>query len=277
MLSEEYKIPELVEEELLQPTIRSKVDRNDNSIFMILHFPTIRKKTQIQEIDFFVGKDFLITAHYESIKPLNNFAKYFEPHDPTLEKSGLENHAGALLYILMKELYLFSADELDEINNYLEKIELNIFDSKEREMVRYISEVNRKLLDFKQAMRFHHDVLTSFQFVSRDFFGGNFEYHASIILGDYNKVENMLESHRDILTDLRDTNDSLLANQTNETMKILTIITFMVMPATIISSVFMMNTDFVLLETKGEFYFVIGAMIATSFATFIYFRMKKWL
>ena len=279
-LAEEYKIPELVEEELLLPAIRSKVDRHENSIFMILHFPTIKKRGQanvIQEIDFFVGKDFLITAHYEPFKPLHDFAKLFEPHNTVLSKSDLGAHAGALLYILMKELYIFSANELDEITNYMDKIEYNIFDNKEREMVRYISEVNRKLLDFKQSMRFHRDVLTSFQFVSRDFFGGNFEYHASIILGEYNKVENMLEGHRDILTDLRDTNDSLLTNKTNDTMRVLTIITFLISPITVISSVFMMNTSFSLIRNVQEFYFVIGAMVLTSVITFIYKKKKKWL
>ena len=86
-----------------------------------------------------------------------------------------------------------------------------------------------------------------------------------------------MDSHKEIITDLRETNDSLLANKTNETMKILTIITFMISPVTVISSIFMMNTDFILIQGVSEFYIVLGAMLLTSIITFIFFKMKKWL
>lgn len=277
MLSEEYKIPELVNEELLMPTLRSKVDKHGNNIYMILHFPMLKKHTVIQEIDFFVGKDFLITAHYEHSKPLANFAKLFEIHNDTLDKNNLDNHAGALLFMMLKELYANCMTELTEMETLMDNIKVNIFGEKEREMVRYISEMNHKLLDFKQAIRFHGDVLKSFEIATRGFFDKSFEYHTSVIIGEYNKVENVLESLREILVDLRETNDSLLTNKTNDTMKALTIITFIISPATLISGLFMMNTDFVLLRTIDDFYLVIAAMVISSLVAFIYFKMKKWL
>lgn len=277
MLSEEYKIPELVNEELLSPSVRSKVDKHGNNIYMILHFPMLKKHTVIQEIDFFVGKDFLITAHYEHSKPLANFAKLFELHNDTLDKNNLDMHAGALLFMMLKELYANCMNELTEMETLMDNIKVNIFAEKEREMVRYISEMNHKLLDFKQAIRFHGDVLKSFEIATHGFFDKSFEYHTSVIIGEYNKVENVLESLREILVDLRETNDSLLTNKTNDTMKALTIITFIISPVTVISSLFMMNTDFVLIKTANDFYLIIAAMLLTSAITFIYFRIKKWL
>ena len=94
-------------------------------------------------------------------------------------------------------------------------------------------------------------------------------------MNEYNKSISVIESHKEIVDDLRDTNDSLLANKTNDTIRTLTIITFLMSPATVISSLFMMNTDFIL--TRSQFYIVLGAMFATSLVTFIYFKLKKWL
>jgi magnesium transporter len=73
----EYNIHPLVAHELNIPTLRPKVDLYDNFIYLILHFPTFRnvdgkKVIKQQEIDFIVGKNFLITTRYHAIDPLHN-------------------------------------------------------------------------------------------------------------------------------------------------------------------------------------------------------------
>ncbi|MES2416141.1 MAG: CorA family divalent cation transporter [Patescibacteria group bacterium] len=278
-LVEEYSIPAIITEELITETVRSKVDLYENLIYLVLHFPVTRIKNQDQseqEIDFIVGKNFLITIHYELINPLHEFFKKFEVR-ALLNKKGKDEHAGHLFYHIIKELYRNVNQNLETINPELKKIERNIFEGKEKDTVKIISEVNRKLLNFKQAMRHHYEALKSFESAGKKFFEPEFSFQLEAIIGEYNKIKNAMDSHKEIITDLRETNDSLLANKTNETMKILTIITFMISPVTVISSIFMMNTDFVLIQGISEFYIVLGAMILTSIITFIFFKTKKWL
>jgi len=80
-LMEEFDLHPLVTEELLVKTLRSKVDVYKNFIYMILHFPTIththRGEKDI-EIDFIIGKNFLITAHYGLVDTIYEFSKIFE-------------------------------------------------------------------------------------------------------------------------------------------------------------------------------------------------------
>ena len=278
-LIEEYSIPAIITEELITETVRSKVDLYDNLIYLVLHFPVTRTKNKDQseqEIDFIVGKNFLITTHYELINPLHEFFKKFEVR-ALLNKKSKDEHAGHLFYHIIKELYRNVNQNLEMINPDLKKIERNIFEGKEKDTVKIISEVNRKLLNFKQAMRHHYEALRSFESAGKKFFEPEFGFQLEAIIGEYNKIKNAMDSHKEIITDLRETNDSLLANKTNETMKILTIITFMISPVTVISSIFMMNTDFILIQGVSEFYIVLGAMLLTSIITFIFFKMKKWL
>ena len=58
----------------------------------------------------------------------------------------------------MKELYRYSMTELDKVNESLHDIETKIFEGKEAEMVEKMSSVNRILIDYKQALRFHREV-----------------------------------------------------------------------------------------------------------------------
>lgn len=280
-LSETYALPELVGEEIMTDTIRSKVDVYDKLLYLVLHFPRMHdgRKNNLppeQEVDFIISKDFLITVHYELVEPLERFSKTFTI-DSVLDKSELGNHAGFLFFHIIKELYKDTIGELDNINITLKKIEHDIFSGKEKQTVKNILAVNHKLIDFKQALRFHGETLASFEKAGKRFFGPDFEYYLSAIISEYNKANTMILGHKEILTDLAHTNDSLLAHKTNETMRTLTVITFLISPVTIISSIFMMNTQMVLIENYAEFYFILGAMFLTSIVIFIYFKSKKWL
>lgn len=279
-IAQRYDLPDLVADELLRKTMRSKVDMYPNIIYLILHFPATghkHGKDSHTEIDFIIGKDFLITAHYELVDTLHEFAKAFEVSS-ILQKNEIGSHAGFLFFHIIKNLYRYSAGQLEEINVALERIEHKIFEGKEKEMVNEISRANRKLLDFKQATRFHKEVLSSFEIAAKKFFGNDFSYYLSFISGEYNKVHNMLEGHKELLDDLRQTNDALLTDKTNDTMRTLTIMSFVVFPLTLIASVFGMNAkDTPIIGGDHDFWIIVGIMALATLGMYFYFKKRKWL
>jgi magnesium transporter len=278
-VQEEYSIPVTVGEEMRHESAQSKVDLYPGFIYLALHFPQIshsRDTVLDQEIDFVVGTDFVITTHYEFIESLHEFSKAFEVN-VLLNKDMDINHAGFLFYHLIKNLYLHSRSELHQTNSLLKDTEDKIFEGKEGHMVEKISKINRTLLDFRQSLRFHKQVLSSFEISAKKLYGESFGFYASSIVNEYNKTQAVLDSHKEILDDLRNTNDSLLANKTTETMKILTIMTFLISPITAISNIFVINSSFLGNQDPRSYYMVLGVMLFTSLVAFIYIKTKKWL
>jgi magnesium transporter len=278
-IMEDYSIPILVGEEMHTKSFQSKVDLYPSFIYLILHFPQVshkNNKSSEKEIDFIVGSDFIITTHYEFIESLHEFSKTFEV-DSILEKRMDVDHAGFLFYHLIKTLYSHSRYQLNDINLLLKETEKKIFEGTEGQIVVMISNINRTLLDFRQALRFHKEVLSSFELSAKQFFGEKFGYYLSAIINEYNKTQATLDSHKEILDDLRDTNDSLLANKSGETIRMLTIITFLISPVTVISTFFIMNTDFIVIRTPFQFFMIIVAMLLSSTLAFIFLKYKKWL
>ncbi len=276
----EYDIPLLVVDNLLEPTVRSKIDKYDNLIYLTLHFPNMKggkNKGIEQEIDFVVGRDFIITTHYEMIDPLHEFSKIFETNSILNKSKDMGEHAGFLFYYLIKELYKNLHLELDDLNKYLLKIERKIFEGKEGEVVEEISAVNRKLLDFKQSIRFHREILKSFEFAGKEFFGNEFSYYLGAIVGEYNKIQNILDGHKEILNDLKDTNDSLLTNKTNQTMKVLTVMNFIMLPLALITGIFGMNSDIIFIRNLSDFFLVLGSMALIGALMYLFFKHKKWI
>ncbi len=279
-IMEEFSIPDLVGEEMVSNTLRSKVELYDNLVYVILHFPIIKGangKSEDQEIDFIIGKNFLITVRYDSIQPVQSFSKMFEKGIHAHERPQM--HGGYLFGQLIKELYKSSLDELDELTEIVKDIENRIFNGQEEAMVKKISHTGRKLLDFKQAIRFHHDILSSYEVTSTKLFGADYAYQANFITSEFNKVNSLLESNRDALSELQRTNDSLLSTKTNDIMRTFTIMTFVMMPLTIITGVFGMNTSdsLIFIENRSDFFFVVGAMTITGLVMFLFFKVRKWL
>lgn len=278
-IMEEFDIHPIAADELLAPSLRPKVDHYDNFLYLILHFPAIRHthKSKSQEVDFLIGKQFLITVRYELLDPLHKFSKVFEVNS-ILDKSEIGEHAGFLFFYMIRKIYASLGHELSMIGDTLKSVEDRIFSGEEREMVAELSVIHRDLLEFHRALRQHRGVLQSLSIASADFFGKEFVHYNENIIGEFLKVEEMLQDQKEVLNDLHSTNDSLLTTKTNQIMKLFTGITFLMLPATLVGQLFGMNTvDTPLLGAPNDFYIIIGIMSLVALTTFIYFRAKKWL
>ncbi len=281
LITEEFNIPHLVGQELVDHTMRSKVDLYANFLYLVLHFPvvdTADNGNDEQEVDFIVGDKFLITVRYEQIHAVDSFAKLFEKHTLTSQVA-MTPHGAFLFMQLTKLLYRSSLHQLESLTLTLKEIESRIFTNNQSSIVRDISHVSRTLLDFKQSVRFHAEVLDSYESASRRLFGDEYAYYAEVATSEYKKVNSILESHREVLGELQRTNDTLLSTKSNEIMKNFTIMTFVMLPLTLITGIFGMNTDsdLIFIKSLDDFFFVIGAMIVTGIVLFFFFKIRRWL
>ncbi len=280
-LMEEYDINPDVARELQLPTYKEKIAPYNDYLYLVLHFPALRHthkdNATDQEIDFIVGKHFLITTRYEAIDALERFAKTFELNS-ILKKGLMENNAGYILYYMIKEFYRAMSDEVDSINDTLKQIEKNIFKGREREMVAEISSANRDLINFNHIILSHKDVLLSLKDSGSKLFDKDFAENFSKTINEYHRIEKVLFNNIDFLRELRETNDSLLSSKQNETMKTLTVVAFLVLPFTVITGLFQMNavnTPFV--GMNNDWQIIVSTELIFAVVFFIFAKMRKWI
>lgn len=274
----EFDLDPLIAEELLTPSFKPKVERRGDSVYVILHFPALRgtNSRAEQEIDFVIGKKFLITTRYENIDPLHSFARAFEVQS-VLGRGGM-THGGHLFATMARALYESLATECEQVQHRLQDIEERIFSGEEQRMVAELSHAARIIFDFRQALLPHRDMLASLEPVVARFFGHEAAYYARDVEGACGRVLRLLDHLRESLQELRATNDSLLNTKQNEIMKTLTIMAFVTFPLTLISSIFGMNTSWLpLIGVRGDFWMIVGMMGLLALAFFVYFKRKGWL
>lgn len=277
----EYGIHPLVAKELLGPTLRPKVEIHENFIYLILHFPTWKRdkagrSIKQQEVDFIIGKDFIITSHNDSMDVLHQVFKHFEVKS-ILEHGDMEEHAGFVFYYMVKKLYESLNGELEAVEDSIRQIEENIFHGKERAMVMRLSRVSRDLLDVRRAISQHEETLKSFEIAGKRFFGDNFIYHLRAILGEYYKVNNAVVNHFESIAELRETNNSLLNTKETETMKMITLVAFLTLPASVVTNFFQMGTVYTpIVGQPNDWLIVTGVTVLSTIFLLILAKIKKW-
>ena len=244
-----------------------------------MHFPALRHshKTREQEVDFIVGKNFLITTHYDVIDPLHKFAKIFEVHS-ILDHGETQEHAGFLFFYMLKKLYKAVEHEVEYVRHEMGLIEESIFSDQQVEMVVAISRSARDLLNLRQMIEPHRDVLQTIENEGPKLFGADFSPYLRGLSNEYYRVHNHVMREMESLHELRETNNSLLTTKQNETMKVFTILAFVTFPLSLISSIFSMDTpDTPLVQMRGGFWIIMALMALTATTMFLYFRHKKWI
>ncbi|NBV77403.1 hypothetical protein EBR66_04530 [bacterium] len=84
--------------------MKPRAEFHGDYAYFVMHFPALRHthKTVEQEIDFVIGKNFIITTRYEMVDPLHKFSKVFEVNS-ILDKSNLGDHAGFVFFYMLKK------------------------------------------------------------------------------------------------------------------------------------------------------------------------------
>lgn len=267
-------------EELISPTPFPRLLHDDAVVLLVLHFPTegAGVDPSLQEVDFVVGKDFVLTVRYEVVAPIHELRKLLETEQYTSLKN---NYSAALvLELLFNHLFGSVRDFAAHSAKRLERIERELALGKDRATIYSIAEINRLFLHLESAIAGHETPLTFFltELQGRSLFGATFAARANRILAERAQTIRLVETYRAIATEVRETNASLLNAKQNEIIKTLTMMIFVTAPLSLIGIIFAMETDYLpIVGLPGDFWIIIGSMVVLTLCFLAYFKVRRWL
>lgn len=277
-LIDEFSLPTLVAEELLLPSSKTRLEFHPGFAYVVLHFPALRHthRSVEQEIDFVIGHNFLITVRYETVDPLHHFSKVFQVNS-ILEHSNIE-HAGYLFFYMVKRLYKAVEQEIDHVRQDLQEIEKGIFGGKEVAMVNALAVSGRELLNLRQAIEPHREILKTLETDGSRFFDTEFHPYLRAMSNEYYRVHNHVTRHTESLHELRETNNSLLTTKQNETMRVLTIMALLTFPLALFVAIFDINAKHnPIIGLPYDFWIIVGVVLSGGSLMLWYFKHKHWL
>lgn len=278
-LQENFDIHPLAIEEFVTPTIRPKATQYENCIFLTIHIPlfdTNTRTTYPGELDIVLTKTHLITGHADGIYQLEEFFSKLEEN----EKNRLlymDQSPAYLLYSLLEILIDSCFPKLDHIHEKLLNIEDQVFNGKEKEMVFEISVVKRDILNFRRTLKPQRSVIESLIQTNSPIVPEQLKPYLQDLVGTNIRLWNALESNKETIESMEETNNSLLSNKLDHTMKVLTIFSAIMMPMTVYSNVLAMSANIPFGNNPNAFWIHVAIMGVLSLFTITVFKSKKWL
>lgn len=278
-LKTEFKLHPLTLKTIIPTIHHPDLDAFKNYILIIIHYPYSQKngEIQIQEFDIITGKDFLITNHYHEVSPLNSIFEQCLKYE-LKRKSFMGRGTGFLLFVILNRLFKNNLEKVVQIERGIDFIEKEIFLEKEREMIKKISYLKMEIIDFWRIIEPQRLIFEYLKNFGIKFFGQEFQHHFATLFRTHRKIENALKNSKEAIESLEETNHILVTLKMNEIIKILTIFSVILLPLTLLASIWGMNTNFLPFNrTVIDFWMIIGLMVITSLVMIIYFKIKKWL
>lgn len=277
-ITKKYNLYKLDIEDCLVVTEKPKLVEHYGYLFLTVKYPLYlieEKETSFEELEIFVGKDYLLTFHSGKIPFYLDFLKSLTIND--IEKS--YPNVGNLLYAILRELHISYFPLLEKLSNEMAEIQRNIFQGREKEMVKKIAIVYRNILDFKKIVRPQVEVMEKLE--KRLSFFEPKEKMANLLEDLTEKATEVwtaLKSISEVTLGLERTNDALIQHKTNEIVIILTIFSVIILPLTFIVSIYGMNIPWMpAIHSPYAFWIICGIMVVITIAMLAYFKKRKWI
>ncbi len=260
---------------------RPKLEVYDRYAFLVLMFPIYNKQTreiESSEIDFFIGKDFLITVHDnkrhildETFKEFHAQAKSMNPAPDVLPT----------LISLINRLLGACFPMLDHISLDLHAIERLIFRGKEKDMVQEILVTRRNIVDFRKIMQAQKNTIKKITLAQRILNFPNVEHVANMLSNTVERSKEIwdnLEAFRESVEALQETNESLISYRLNDVMKTYTTISVVIFTLTLITTIFAARLPHTpLVDSQFGFYTLLGILGGVGILAIATFKWKRWL
>jgi magnesium transporter len=266
-------------EDVLSRRQRPKVDEYPDYLFGVLHFPVYDKAIQrlnAAELDVFVGNGWLVTLPNVELLPVTRLFRRSE-EDEELREQLFSKGSGYLLYHILDDLFDYCFPILDKIGHKLDSVEDDLFEKRAEEVVRDLSNVKQEIISYRKIIKPERSTLRLLERQIERFLPEDLELYFDDIVDASERIWDLLDNYKEVVEALEDTNESVISHRQNDVLRVLTVVTVILLPLTLITGIFGMNVRFPGFEGATGFWTVVAFMVGLALGLTAFFRYKRWL
>jgi len=277
-----FNFHHLAIDDALQETHAPKIDDWGEYLYIVLNYMHLVKATdpwdtEIDELDIFLGRNYVITHHDNPVVSIDETWNMCQ-RDPRYAKDGPDH----LLYKIIDATVMNYMPIIEKIDEEIDWIEDQVFDRPSSQTLARLFTLKRVLLAMRRILLPQREVLNK---MARDDYQVIDQKDRVFYRDIYDhlvRLHDVNESLRDLVGGAMDTYLSVINNRMNEVMKTLTIITTLFMPLTFVTGFFGMNFFAANPPYEGwtlptVFYGTLGLMLLTPVFMFFWMRRRTWV
>ena len=220
-----------------------KIEHFPKNTFIIFNaFSYMEKALHIDEVDIFIGEDFLITVsgyNSEARRPMKGIDELVE-----LELENARKGPAFLMHVIMDHIVDQKFHAIEVMEDELEESEEFLLGNPEKFNPAELVRIRRFLLDLRKSLFHEREILVKICRMDCPYIADKAIFHFRDIYDHLAKFLELTENYREIVTSLMELYTSLLnnimtkaSNQTNQSVRRLTLIATIFMPLTLLASI----------------------------------------
>ncbi|MFA6512167.1 MAG: magnesium transporter CorA family protein [Patescibacteria group bacterium] len=246
-LAEHFKFHPLDLQDCYDVSQRPKIDTYPSYLFLVFHFPYYDQKyrrIRAHELNVFVGKGYVITLSHE---PIPLLAEYFqEVQEKSAKKpkhDKLKNTSGYMLYKILDLLFGNTARLLDTMSQLIIDVEEEVYSDNTKHAAKDLGIIRRNIMNLRRHTQPQVRMLGQLVALRTTFMPHTLSVYFDDVHDNLERMWSSIETYRENIDGLHNTNESLINQKTSEVVKLLTLISVGFLPLTLLSGIYGMNIE----------------------------------
>lgn len=277
MLCQHFGVHELLVSDILTIGQRAKMDELGEVLFAVLpmlYYNEVSGSVETEQVSLVLGSDFVLSFQEEPERDaFDRVRERLRKGYQRLRRAGPDYLFYELLDVIVDEYFLV----MDKLADRIERLEERLLEGGKRVQLSQLSLLRREVMFLRRNVQPVRELLAGLNATDSELIAEKTEKYFKDVLDHTQQAHDYAEAQRDMMMNLQD----LFLNQTNlrlnEVIKVFTIITTLLAPATVIGGIFGMNFDVIpLSHQQMGFWIAVAGMLIIPVVMLYWFRKKGW-
>jgi magnesium transporter len=270
LLEDIFGLHSVTIEDLKKAATRIKVEEFPEYLFCVFYGIRKKESVELSELDFIIGKDFIITSHPNRIASFETIKD-----DRRLVENMLREGPDFILHNLLSAEVDNYLTVLDAMGEEIDTIEDTAMKNPSQTTLARILRLRREVNVIKKSAFIQREKISALSKGKQKFINPKSAPYFRSLHDDSIAVSDIIENQREALNNAFDIYMSTLSNKMNEIMKVLSIIATIALPLTVISSIY--GTNFHILPGSDHAYgfWVMLLVMSCMLSIMVYFFKRR--
>ena len=276
-LASQFNIHNLIAEDIQSIGQRPKMDDINNHLFCLLnmlYFNADNASIESEQISFVLGSHYVISFQEDAHRDVFNTLR--EKLKVTATKIRQSN-ADYLCYVLIDMIVDHYFLVMDKLGDKIENLEEEIIKTPNTRSLAKINQLRKELIVLKRSIAPVRELVNGFVKSESSLIDENTSKYFKDIYDHVIQANDLVENYRDMMVAMQDLYINQVNLKMNEVMKVMTIVTCLLAPATVIGGIFGMNFDKIpYLHNEYGFFIAVGLMLSVPVYMIWVFKRRGW-
>jgi magnesium transporter len=276
LLSEVFGFHPLAVDDARSALQYPKVEPYPSYLYLVLHGIDLnRSRSQFatRDVDFFLGRNYLVTVHDGESRSVGRMRELCDQHERILSEGPV-----ALLHRIVDTMVDNYRPAIEALEERLDKLEHQAFTGHDQ-IVRQVIKLKRELSTLRRVILPQRDVIGR---LARREFGAISDEMAFRFRDVYDHMSRYADEaflFQERVTGIHEVNLATVSNRLNQVMKVLTVMSTIFLPLTVLTGMWGMNIELPHFPggPQAQFWWVASVMAALIAGMLAGFRRLKWI